>query len=147
VFQSKLPVVFRPHRDEALSSWLARTRRTTPWVVSSTASRTSCSDDGSELLTKSIRWLTSSRYRTCQGSPLQPAPKAGKIRFRCSVTLAAKSDSPGGYSHGQDPSSYCVKPQSSGDKTLVSGEQPHDSRTTRRDLISTCWVATRRPES
>jgi hypothetical protein len=63
---------------------LARTRRTTPWVVSSTVSRISCSDDGSELLTKSIRWLTSSRYRICQVFPLQPAPKVRKIRFKCS---------------------------------------------------------------
>jgi hypothetical protein len=62
----------------SLPSCLARTRRTTPWVVSSTVSRISCSDDGSELLTKSIRWLTSSRYPICQVFLLQPAPKVRK---------------------------------------------------------------------
>jgi hypothetical protein len=29
----------------------------------------SCSDDGSELLTRSIHWLTSSRYRICRLFP------------------------------------------------------------------------------
>jgi hypothetical protein len=33
---------------------------------------------------KSIRWLTSSRYRTRQVFPLQSAPKVRKIRFKCS---------------------------------------------------------------
>ena len=45
-------------------------------------------DDGSELLTRSIRWLTPSTYRTCQVFPLQPAPKVRKIRFECSATRA-----------------------------------------------------------
>ncbi len=74
---------------------LTRTRRTTPCVVSSTASRTSCSDDGSELLTRSIRWLTPSTYRTCQVFPLRSAPKVRKIRFECSATPASITVLPG----------------------------------------------------
>jgi hypothetical protein len=64
----------------------------TSCVVSSTASRISCSDDGSELLTRSIRWLTPSTYQICQVCLLQPAPKVQKIRFNSSATEAATSE-------------------------------------------------------
>ncbi|MDQ2841476.1 MAG: hypothetical protein M3Y72_10650 [Acidobacteriota bacterium] len=49
---------------------LARAWKTMPSVVSSIVSKSNCSDAGSELLTKSIRWLTISTYRTCQVFPL-----------------------------------------------------------------------------
>ena len=70
---------------------MARTRRTTLCVVSSTASRTSCSDDGSELLTRSIRWLTSSTYRTFQVFPSGLHRKCG--RSLRTETDARKEDS------------------------------------------------------
>jgi hypothetical protein len=61
-----------------------------------TASRTSCSDDGSELLTRSIRWLTPSTYRTCQVFPLRPAPKVRKILFKSVIGFSDRSALPPG---------------------------------------------------
>ena len=45
---------------------LARTRKTMPSVVSSAATRINCPWAGREFLARSLRWLTSSTYRTCQ---------------------------------------------------------------------------------
>jgi hypothetical protein len=59
---------------------LARTRRTTPWVVSSTVSRISCSDDGSEPLTKVTTLAHFFKVSNTSSFPLQPAPKVRKIR-------------------------------------------------------------------
>src|ERR1700733_12522980 len=53
-----------------------------PSAVSSTASRINCCDAGSELLTRSTRWLTPSTYRTRQVFRHRLAPKVRKTRIK-----------------------------------------------------------------
>lgn len=83
---------------------LARTRRTMPSVISSAANRINCPCAGSEFLTRSIRWLTSSTYRTCQVSVLHSCTESAEDPFvcqyqqtrhngsSCSVIWSARSD-------------------------------------------------------
>src|ERR1700677_416493 len=53
-----------------------------PSAVSSTASRINCCDAGSELLTRSTCWFTTSTYRTRRVFRHRLTPKVRKIRFK-----------------------------------------------------------------